>query len=74
MFTLYRIAYADKKTIPDLGLLFKHNNGDFGAIFVTLQSCSAPISKLERHISDSHFVPRFVAVWTGTQTVEEVDK
>ena len=75
MFTLYRIAYANRKTtILDLGLLFKHNNGDFGAILVTGQSCSAPISKVERHILDSHFLPRFVAVWTGTRTVEEVNR
>ena len=74
MFTLYRIAYANKKTILDLGLLFKHNNGDFGAILVTGQSCSAPISQVERHISDSHFLPRFVAVWTGTRTVGEVNR
>ena len=74
MFTLYRIAYANRKTILDLGLLFKHNNGDFGAILVTGQSCSAPISQVERHISDSHFLPRFVAVWTGTRTVGEVNR
>ena len=35
MFTLYQIAYANRKTIPDLGLLLKHKNGDFGAILVT---------------------------------------
>ena len=48
-------------TIPDIfwparkpdgiGLLFTHKNGDFGAISVTERSCTAPISKVESHIS-----------------------
>ena len=35
-----------------MGLLFTHKNGDVGAISVTERSCVAPISKVERHISD----------------------
>ena len=53
--TLYRIAVAQaRRTIPDrIGLLFRHENSDSGAICVTKRSCStAPISKVERHISD----------------------
>ena len=53
--TLYRIAVAQaRRTIPDrIGLLFRHENGDFGAISVTKRSCGpAPISKVERQISD----------------------
>ena len=53
--TLYRIAVAQaRRTIPDrIGHLFSHENGDFGAISVTKRSCGpAPISKVERHISD----------------------
>ena len=30
-----------------IGLLFKHKNGDFGAISVNERSCAAPISKVE---------------------------
>ena len=33
-------------------LLFTHNNGDFGAISVTMRSCGAPTAEVERHISD----------------------
>ena len=35
-----------------IGLLFSHENGDFGAISVTKRSCVDPISKVESHISD----------------------
>jgi len=35
-----------------IGLLFTHKNGDFGAISAAERSCAAPISKVERHISD----------------------
>ena len=34
-----------------IGLLFKHKNGDFGAISVTERSCTTPMSKVRRHIS-----------------------
>ena len=33
-----------------IGLRFTSSNGDFGAIFVTKESCAAPNSKAERHI------------------------
>ena len=32
--------------------MLKLSNGDVGAIFITKQSCAAPISKVETHISD----------------------
>ena len=38
---------------PPLGLLFPPKNVDFRAVSVTEQSCFTPISKVERHISDS---------------------
>ena len=34
---------AGAKTIPDISLLFTHENGDFSAISVTDRSCLAPI-------------------------------
>ena len=34
-----------------IGILLTHNNGDFGAISETEQSCAALTSKVERHIS-----------------------
>ena len=37
----------------DRGLMFAHRNGDFTAISVTERSRTAPISKVESHISDS---------------------
>ena len=43
---------APKRKTYRIGLLFTHKNGEFGAIFVTEQSFAAPISKVERHISD----------------------
>ena len=33
-------------------LLFTCKNGDFGAISVTERNCTAPMSKVECHISD----------------------
>ena len=41
-----------RKSIPGIGLLFTHKNGDFGLISVTERSCAAPVSKVERYISD----------------------
>lgn len=35
-----------------IGLLFTPNYGDLGVISVAEQSCTAPISKAERHVSD----------------------
>ena len=38
--------------------MFTHKNGDFGAIYVTEQSCAVPISKVESHISNGvHTIP-----------------
>ena len=33
-------------------IVFTHKNGDFAAISITERSCTAPISKMEPHISD----------------------
>ena len=44
MFTLYQIL--------DRATYHIYENGDFGAISVTERSCAAPISKVERPISD----------------------
>ena len=52
MLTLFRIVLAPKRKPYRLGLLFTHENDDFGAIFVTEQSFAAAISKVERLISD----------------------
>ena len=41
------------KTIPDRDCVHTQvKNGDFGAISITERSCTAPISKMEPHISD----------------------
>lgn len=37
-------SFTGRKTIPD-GLLFTCKNGDYGAIFVTEQSCAVPVLK-----------------------------
>ena len=86
MSTIYRIAFAPaRKPLYWTGLLFKHKNGDFGAISVTEQSVAALISKAESHILKSHQVWRIEdpgAVsrvgWAGTQfptpeTIREKD-
>ena len=53
VFILYRISFCVcTKTIPGVGLLFTHKNGDFDLISVTERSCAAPVSKVERYISD----------------------
>ena len=53
MFTLYRVAFALAKNWPyRIGLMFTHENGDFGAISVAGRSYEAPISKAESDISD----------------------
>ena len=41
MFTLYRIDFAQTRKPYRIGLLFTHNNGDFGAISVTKRRCPA---------------------------------
>ena len=53
MLTLSRIILAPKPKPYRIELSsFTHENGDFGATFVTEQSFAPPISKVERHISD----------------------
>ena len=52
MFTLCRMALPSARKPYLMGLLFTHKNGDFGAVSVMKRSCTAPISKVERHISD----------------------
>ena len=44
-------SYAGTKIILDRPL-FTYKIGDFGTMFVTEQSCPAPISKVESHTSD----------------------
>ena len=51
IFTLYQIAFMSPWTTCWTGLLFTHNNSSGDAISVTEQSCAAPISKVEYHIS-----------------------
>ena len=52
MFTLYRIAFAPPRKSNWIGLLFIHKNRFYGAISLTEKSCAAPISKVERHLSE----------------------
>ena len=46
-------ALAPARKSHRIGLLFTRKNCDLLAISVTEQSCAAPISKVEGHISDS---------------------
>ena len=53
MFTPYQRAPSPVRKPHRIELLFRHKNGDFGAISVKNQaSCAVPISKVERHILD----------------------
>ena len=52
MFTLYRIAFAPARKPYQILLLFTQKNGDLGVVSVMERSCSGPIAKVERHISD----------------------
>ena len=54
MFTLSRIAFAQALKPYRTGLLFTHENRDFGAISVTERSCVAQISEVESRKSDRH--------------------
>ena len=45
-------TFAPARKSYRIGFLFTHKNGDFGAISETLQSCAAPISKVECFILD----------------------
>ena len=42
MFTLYQTALAPARKPYRIGLPFTHKNRDFGAIFVSERSCTAP--------------------------------
>ena len=64
MFWRHRIAFAPSRKSYRIGLLFTHMNGCGVAISVTERSCAAPISKVERDISD-----RFCAIlWCKVNT------
>ena len=52
MLTLYQIALAPERKPSRIVLLFTQKYGDFGANSVTVRGCSAPISKVERHLLD----------------------
>ena len=45
VFTLYQIAFSFARKSYLMGLLFTHENSDFGAITVTEPSCAAPSQK-----------------------------
>ena len=53
IFTLCRLALASARKPYWIEIVFTHKNGDFGAISITERSCTAPISKMEPHISDT---------------------
>ena len=53
MFTVYWTPLAPAPKRYRIGLLFRHNDGDFGGISATERSCAALISKVEHHISVS---------------------
>ena len=55
-FTLYRRPFVQAQKAYWIGRLFTHKKGDFETTSVTAeQSCDAPISKEESHISDRIF-------------------
>jgi len=62
MLTLYQVAFAPTQKSYRIGLLFTHNNGNFGAISVTERSCTARISKVERHILDGFYATFWCSV------------
>ena len=54
MFTLYRwyrIAFAPARKLLRTGLLFTHNNGDFGEIFVTERNMAVPCRSLKWRVT-----------------------
>ena len=55
MFTPCRIAFAPARKQYLIGVLFTHENGNFGAISVTGRGRAVQISKVESHISDIGF-------------------
>ena len=55
IFTLCRMALASARKPYRIDIVFTHKNGDCGAISIKERSCTAPISKMEPHISDKFF-------------------
>ena len=76
MFTLYWIALTQTIKPYRIELLFINKNGVFGAISVKERSCAAPISEVDRHISDRLLLFRLVnrysdrsgSKWVGART------
>ena len=56
------IVLAPKRKPYWIGPLFSYENGDFSAISVKERSCTAPISKVERHTDWIGPLPNFGAV------------
>ena len=69
----YPIAFAPAQKLYQIGFLFTHKNGDFGAISVIKGSCATPISKVGRHISDKFCALLSCCVKTHL-TLAEVNK
>lgn len=55
MIAPYQIALAPAWKPYRIVLLFTHEDHDFGVISVTESSCTVPISKVERHITDRFY-------------------
>ena len=51
-FTHHWITFVRGRKLYRIGLLFTHENGNFGAISVTERSCTAPILRVKDHLSD----------------------
>ena len=52
VFSVVVNTFAPTRQSCGIGLLLTHKNGDFGATYGTERRGAAPISKVERHISD----------------------
>ena len=65
---LFWIAFALPSKLYRLGPLFTHTNGCGCPISVTERSCVAPISKVERHISDSFCA----SLWSRTTSISSL--
>ena len=74
MFALYWIAFAPaRKLYRTLGVLFTHNNRDFGAISVTERGCAAPRQSLKWRVTYQkgvHTIPDSFCAGTKTIPVE----
>ena len=53
MFTLNQRVFEPAQKPYQIGILFTHKNGSFGAISVKERSCVVPVSNVEGHLSDS---------------------